>query len=85
VGLKNPLPQYKHYGDIIWFPLGLYLISSATLSHTTNNLTISIQGKDKMALLDGSVGGTLPASVTFHERYEILDNGEILKSFPTIF
>ena len=91
MGVSNPLVKYKEeYGDIIWFPLGVYIISSATLSRNTSGITINIQGKDKMAQLDGTVGGTLPASVTFHERQEIISNkfseeDEIRVSYPTIF
>jgi hypothetical protein len=43
-----------------------------------------------MAQLDGTVGGTLPASVTFHERQEvkihrITKEESIIVSNPTIF
>ena len=38
-----------------------------------------------MCLLDGTIGGTLPAVVTFHERLIELDNGDQEKQFPTIF
>ena len=91
IGIKNPLVKYQEeYGETIWFPLGVYIISSATLSRNTSGININIQGKDKMAQLDGTVGGTLPASVTFHERQEIItskfsDKDEIRVSYPTIF
>ena len=71
VGYKNNFSQYKHYGDIVWFPCGTYIIDKASLARNTTGFTISLSGKDKMSQLDGTVGGTLPASVTFHERYEI--------------
>ena len=67
IGYGNPLKSYKNYGDIIWFPCGVFVLSSANISRSTSGWTISITGKDKMCLLDGTAGGTLPASVTFHE------------------
>ena len=85
IGLDNPLKEYSQYGDIIWFPCGVFVISSASINRSTNGWTISITGKDKMCLLDGSVGGILPASTTFHESLIALDNGDIEIRYPTIF
>jgi hypothetical protein len=56
-GLKNNInPKYP---DIIWFPLGMFVISSFNTSQDTNSYTVSIQGKDKMCLLNGTLGGTV--------------------------
>lgn len=85
IGYDNPLKSYKNYGDIIWFPCGLFVLSSANISRSTNGWNISITGKDKMCLLDGTAGGTLPASITFHESLVQLDNGDIEIQYPTIF
>lgn len=82
VGYKNPL---KVYDDIIWFPCGLFVLSTANISRSTSGWTISITGKDKMCLLDGTAGGTLPGSTTFHESYIQLENGDIEIQYPTIF
>ena len=73
------------YGELVWFPLGTYLVSDANLQRQTSGISISVTGKDKMCLLDGSVGGTLPASVTFHEIYNEDENGDIYITNPTIF
>ena len=85
VGLTNPFKSYqKKYGDLIWFPCGVFVISSANMSNSTDGCSISISGKDKMVLLDGSVGGALPASVSFHQ-IEVEDNeGKIYYEYPTI-
>lgn len=62
VGLKNVLKSdYPDYPDIIWFPMGIYFITSFNINRGTTQTTISIQGKDKMALLSGDLGGTIPA------------------------
>jgi hypothetical protein len=46
IGLKNTIN--KNYPDIIWFKQGTYLISSFNTTRSTNNFSITIQGKDKM-------------------------------------
>jgi hypothetical protein len=63
VGLKNTIDS--NYPDIIWFNEGIYLITSFNTSQSASNYTISIQGKDKMCLLNGDLGGSLPASIDF--------------------
>lgn len=87
IGYDNYLVKYKEqYGDIIWFPLGTYVISNATLSSSATAFNISISGKDKMVMLDGTVGGILPASTSFHEIYVSDDNGIYTAvEYPTIF
>ena len=85
VGLENPFEDYKNYGDIIWFPLGTYVINQATTSTTASSANISISGKDKMCMLDGTCGGTLPSAVTFHETQYEDDNGDIFIEQVPIF
>lgn len=85
VGYKNPLKSYITYGDIVWFPCGVFVLSSASVSRSTTTWTISISGKDKMCMLDGTAGGTLPGSVVFHEKYVYLDDEVIEVQYPTIF
>lgn len=59
IGMKNNIN--KNYDDIIWFPQGLFLISTFNTSQSINNYTISLQGRDKMVLLNGEVGGMITA------------------------
>ena len=63
VGVENTIDA--NYPSIIWFNQGIYLITTFNTSHGTNNFSISIQGKDKMALLNGEIGGTLESSIDF--------------------
>lgn len=57
VGLRNNIDD--RYDDIIWFPLGMYVISSFSTAQSTNSYTVSLQGKDKMCLLNGELGGVV--------------------------
>lgn len=71
--------------EIMWFNCGFYVISGASVNQSTSGWTISISGKDKMALLDGTAGGTLPTAVTFHEIFEDLGDGNYKIDYPTIY
>lgn len=57
----------EKYGDIVWFPLGIYVIFDPNISHSLSGVTISITLKDKMCLLNGDAGGVIPATVNFSQ------------------
>lgn len=61
--------KYKNYGEgenkILWFPQGIFLINQLSFTHGLNNITVNISCQDKMCLLNGTMGGSLPTSVTF--------------------
>jgi hypothetical protein len=63
IGVENNINP--NYPKIIWFPQGIYLISSFNTSRSTNNFTITIQGKDKMCLLNGEVSGSIGVQTDF--------------------
>lgn len=63
VGLANMIDPT--YPDIIWFEQGIYVLTAFNTSRSTNNFTINLTGKDKICLLDGSVGGSITAQTDF--------------------
>lgn len=63
VGLQNDIDS--NFPKIIWFNQGIYVITSFNTSRTTNNFTITLQGKDKMCLLNGEVSGTIGVQTDF--------------------
>lgn len=63
IGLTNNID--KEYEKIIWFPQGIYLITSFKTDVTTNGYKISISGKDKICLLNGEIGGNFPNPIDF--------------------
>jgi len=65
-GIKNTLKEYQEY-DILWFPLGTYLIKNATVTENNAGMQINLTLNDKCALLNGDMGGTIPASTIFSE------------------
>ena len=72
IGLENHIND--NYDDIIWFKQGIFIITSYSASISTNQCQISISASDKMCLLNGTIGGTLPASVDF-KKQDIYENG----------
>ena len=52
---------YEAYPDIIWFPQGIFLITDFKIQINANSTdNVYITGKDKMALLNGEIGGHFP-------------------------
>ena len=82
IGLENWInPDYP---DIIWFKQGTFIISTFNCSVGTSNYTINIQGKDKMALLNGDVGGVVPSSWDFGKIDVTNEDGTISQDFYPI-
>ena len=89
IGIKNTLkrdfPQYSNY-DIIWFPQGIYVMSSPSFTNSEEGLVVSMSLQDKMCLLNGDCGGTFPATVSL-DTYDTLDpeTGAIVTEKVTIY
>ena len=69
VGIYNSLAELNYYPeyDIIWIPLGLYVVKSANVSKNNSGVNISLTLNDKTALLNGDMGGTIPAATVLSE------------------
>ena len=83
IGIKNTTNQYLEY-PIIWMPLGTYVIINPSLSHSATGVTLSLQLKDKMCLLNGECGGVIPASTQFDEYETIDENGQYVIERPVL-
>ena len=82
-GIKNDIDS--HYDDIIWFPLGIFVIVQPSISHSAGGCTINLSCKDKMCLLNGECGGNLPTSVTFHAYDQIIGEIKCGDTLPEIY
>lgn len=83
VGFLNTFNQYKDY-DIIWFPLGIFVIAAPTITHNVSSVTISLSLKDKMCLLNGEFGGIISSSINVNEVDEVQANGEVVTKKLTL-
>lgn len=84
IGFLNTTQQYQDY-DYLWFPLGVYVVTSNSISHSDTGLVASLQLKDKMCLLNGECGGTIPAATVFDNYQTIDENGNWVIERPTIY
>lgn len=83
VGIKNTTNQYEEY-DILWFPQGIFVICSLSLTKNLQGFTASVQLKDKMCLLNGEAGGALPAAIELSKVDTIDVNGNQITQQDTI-
>lgn len=67
IGIKNDTDEFVDY-PILWFPQGVFFIGEFSISSSsTTSVNISLNLKDKMCILNGDVGGKLPATTIFDE------------------
>lgn len=77
IGVKNETEYYQEY-PIFWFPQGVFYINSFSMNSSTSSaVNLNINLKDKMCLLNGDVGGTLPATIQFDTMTTQLADGSI--------
>ena len=80
LGLNNGFAHLgaNYYSDypIVWFPFGVMIISNYSINHDTSGVTISLSLNDKMSLLNGDAGGTIPASTNFESVIDIGTDGD---------
>lgn len=81
IGVKNNIDT--RYPSLIWFEQGIFILTSFNTSRSTTNYSISLQGKDKMCLLNGEVGGSIESSVDFGVEEVVNRQGmTIMKKIP---
>ena len=67
------LDYKKLYGDIVWFPLGVFVMFNPAIAHSMTGVTISMNLKDKMCLLNGDLGGEIHSANEFSIQDEVVD------------
>lgn len=83
----NLMDKYDKYPDIIWFPLGVYILTDFKTSSQVNNYIITLTGKDKMCLLNGDIGGVFNAETDLGEEEIQQEDGnyaKVKRSIPYI-
>lgn len=88
LGIKNNIGHLsqENYPDYptIWFPFGIFVIQNHSVTHSLSDMSISLTLGDKMCLLNGEAGGTIPASTNF-ESYDTLGaDGELHSEYIKI-
>ena len=75
IGLQNRIDS--SYPDIIWFRQGVFVLTSFRTSSAVNNYTITLEGKDKMCLLNGDISGHFNTEIDLKEE-DFLSTGNIV-------
>lgn len=75
IGIENHINNV--FEDIVWFKQGIFVIASPSITHNASGVTVTLQLKDKMCLLNGENGGGLPASIIFDSYDQIMGKKEL--------
>ncbi len=75
IGVQNNIDST--YDNIIWFKQGVYILTDFKTSQQVNNYTITLQGKDKMCLLNGDISGHFNAETNLKVENIVDSDGNI--------
>lgn len=67
IGLENTTDEHRDE-DFIWFNMGTYILLDPSLSHDADSMSMTLQAQDKMALMNGTIGGDFSVPTTFVQR-----------------
>ena len=67
IGIDNHTGE-REDEEVIWFNMGFFILSNPAFSHSVDNLTLSLTATDKMAMMNGVIGGELQSPVSFAQR-----------------
>ena len=76
IGIKNLIDS--KYPEILWFDQGIYIISNFNITTGVDNVTVTIQGKDKMCRLNGEISGNIPIETIADTIETIQEDGTSL-------
>ena len=85
LGVKNDTGEWGQY-PILWFPQGVFFINRVSLSSSSSSsVSMSLNLRDKMSLLNGDVGGIIPASTIFDSVDTQSSTGEYISQKVTVY
>ena len=85
IGIVNKTDEYQQY-PVLWFPQGLFFIKTFSCnSSASSGVNISLSCEDKMAMLNGDVGGTFPAAIILDEEDTQTTDGKIVSEKVLIY
>lgn len=82
IGIENPFSEVE---PIVWFPQGIFIIASASVTKSVSGWNINITAKDKMVLLNGTCGGTLSSATTFDTKWIENEDGSMTSEKVPIY
>lgn len=85
-GIRNGFRHRGEYNDypIIWFPFGVFITQNYSINRDVNGITLNLSLGDKMCLLNGDAGGTIPASTNFESIDTVGPDGDLHSEYVKI-
>ena len=77
IGIENSGNQFKEE-EMFWIPFGVFVIQNASVTYNNQGIQISLKLTDKMALLNGELGGTFTQAITHSPMGEYADGGQTI-------
>lgn len=71
-------------GIVQWQNQGIFIIKNPSLTRNMSGISISLTLSDKMCLLNGEMGGNLPAATVFSEMEVQHQDGTVTKDYPLV-
>ena len=85
LGVKNDTDEWTQY-PILWFPQGVFFINKASMSSSaSSSVSLTLNLRDKMSMLNGDVGGIIPASTIFDSIDTQSSTGQFVSQKVTIY
>ena len=84
IGVRNDTDEYEEY-PILWFPQGVFFIGSVSITSATGGVNISISLKDKMACLNGDVGGKFSSTTILDVEDDVDENNNYVSRKVLIY
>lgn len=85
LGVKNDTDEWTQY-PILWFPQGVFFINKASMSSSaSSSVSLTLNLRDKMSMLNGDVGGIIPASTIFDSIDTQSSTGQFISQKVTIY
>lgn len=81
IGLENFTTKFRE-DKVIWFPMGIFIITEPSLSHDVESTQLTIMAHDKMSMMNGVLGGRFGTPVQFLQRQ---NNKNVSMSWREIF
>lgn len=78
IGIENSGKQFLEQ-KIFWISLGVFAISNASVTHNASNgITIQLKLTDKMAFLNGDLGGVFTTNITHSPSGYVIDGTQAI-------
>lgn len=85
LGVKNDTDEWTQY-PILWFPQGVFFINKASMSSSaSSSVSLTLNLRDKMSMLNGDVGGIIPASTIFDSIDTQSSTGQFISQKVTVY